>query len=581
MALFVTSPRQSVQNRHLRQYYASAIALFQKHEAFYRGETHQRSEGKLGKPDLIETNNQHIESLFGELFREILTNPSLLSPICYNPPYQSMGPICALLTRSLLRNPFDDIQQHALLAIVQDVLQFEFDQTPDSSVFLRQCTVGTGMLHCILKQEHISTFINGIVRDACDYVFERDPRENLEIDSTAPVHLCEQRRQVLMEHVDVILEHIMIPDRYPYGLRVICWKLKQLELSKSLPVHSLLQGFIFLRIFCPKIAYYGKKKSMESQYNAYGSNIRRKFVMLCHICWLGEPFRLLRTTYMQPLQAYIMSKQPALSSFFDELANINVPLTNCLSFDEYFFISVKDLEFLIKMIAEDYKRNKPTIVATNNRYYSLLQAILIQQNQMFEHIPRIEGVEPHVMICVKNKQTDDQARGGNGLQKQLNAMCSYQTRLEMYIQRYCYQFALKGKLKVLKQALEDCPFIDLNAPDANNKTLMDYAIDGSHIDMVALLSKCGATRYLPSTLERKTKNEVKQLEKAMKNGCKILNKVQRVYVGAVLNAVPLFDEYLCRLVVSFNSNVCMLRTMGQYNNVSFFSKINFVNNIMR
>ena len=85
------------------------------------------------------------------------------------------------------------------------------------------------------------------------------------------IKLCTERREKLKKYIDFILSKIMNPNKYPIGLRLMCKKLKELAKSKE-PNNerlrnSLIGGFIFLRIFNPKIAYYGKIKSQQDFYS--------------------------------------------------------------------------------------------------------------------------------------------------------------------------------------------------------------------------------------------------------------------------------------------------------------------------
>eukprot|EP00487_Bulimina_marginata_P010963 TRINITY_DN6230_c0_g1_i1.p1 TRINITY_DN6230_c0_g1~~TRINITY_DN6230_c0_g1_i1.p1 ORF type:complete len:195 (+),score=6.17 TRINITY_DN6230_c0_g1_i1:130-714(+) len=185
----------------------------------------------------------------------------------------------------------------------------------------------------------------------------------------------------------------MNPGLYPIGLRIVCKKLKELANSKGPNQrlsNSLIGGFIFLRIFNPKIAYYGKLKSQEAQYKKYSGCVRRKFTLISKILQnISNQVRGgVKEKWMASMNDYIVSKCDAVSNFFHELTDIP-PLTSYFNLDsqilsnspqnEMIYISIKDLQLLTTMIVNhkhtEMKENKKFITSKNRHYYDLISEI--------------------------------------------------------------------------------------------------------------------------------------------------------------------------------------------------------------
>merc|ERR1712113_1013604 len=113
------------------------------------------------KPQLLKPNQQINETLtlYGQLLREVFDQPSLLSPIYYDPAYKYLDPIVKLLTEALLSNQFDETQEHILTNIMEDIMTYEFHSTEDLTTYLRENTAATKMLGAYLKREPVSMFV--------------------------------------------------------------------------------------------------------------------------------------------------------------------------------------------------------------------------------------------------------------------------------------------------------------------------------------------------------------------------------------------------------------------------------------
>merc|ERR1712113_745135 len=88
--------------------------------------------------------------------------------------------------------------------------------------------------------------------------------------------------------------------------------------------NSLIGGTIFLRIFNPKIAYYGKLKSQHEHYKKYSGVVRRKFTLISKILQniSNQVKGGVKEKWMGAMNKYIVSKCDSVSSFFEELTDI-------------------------------------------------------------------------------------------------------------------------------------------------------------------------------------------------------------------------------------------------------------------
>lgn len=121
---------------------------------------------------------------YGQLLRYINDSPSLLSPIWYNAQYKYLDPTVKLLSEALLSNHFDEVHEHILTNIMEDLMTYEFHHTDDMTTYLRENTAATKLLGQYLKREPVANFVNGIVEEACSHCLQNEG-EDLEIDPAA------------------------------------------------------------------------------------------------------------------------------------------------------------------------------------------------------------------------------------------------------------------------------------------------------------------------------------------------------------------------------------------------------------
>ena len=181
---------------------------------------------------------------------------------------------------------------------------------------------------------------------------------------------CNKRRKKLRQYIDFILSKIMDPRKYPIGLRIACKKLKELAAIKDADneklKNSLIGGFIFLRIFNPQIAYYGKRKSQQEQYKKHAGCVRRKFTLISKILQniSNQVQGGSKEKWMEQMNEYIASKCTAVAQFFEDLTDLP-PLRTYFDLDahilanspncDFVYISIQDLKLLTTMIVEERK----------------------------------------------------------------------------------------------------------------------------------------------------------------------------------------------------------------------------------
>ena len=231
------------------------------------------------------------------------------------------------------------------------------------------------------------------------------------------IELCNERREKLKTYIDFILSKIMNANKYPIGLRITCKKLKELAKSKEPNnerlKNSLIGGFIFLRIFNPKIAYYGKLKSQQEGYKKYAGSVRRKFTLISKILQniSNQVQGGMKEKWMASMNDYIISKCQSVSKFFEELTDIP-PLSTYFELDRQIlsnskendsvYISISDLKLLTTMIDDDkqkqLRQNKKFINSNNKHYYDLIEEI--KKKKMFSQIPQNDGIQYFVQIII-------------------------------------------------------------------------------------------------------------------------------------------------------------------------------------
>lgn len=198
-----------------------------------------------------------------------------------------------------------------------------------------------------------------------------------------------------MEYVSYILDKIMKPEEYPLTLRILCKKLRELALSRNSDderlANSLVGGFIFLRIFNPKITFYGKMRSNE--YRKYSNLVRRKFTLISKIVQniSNQVQGGMKERWMASMNTFTKSKSQQITQFFRDVTDVE-PLNTYFTIDQQIrshsysqsimiYLSVEDLKMLAKLINEDYKTRKIEIesYADNEQYikfYSVFEQII-------------------------------------------------------------------------------------------------------------------------------------------------------------------------------------------------------------
>ena len=125
--------------------------------------------------------------------------------------------------------------------------------------------------------------------------------------------------------------------------------------------------------------------------------------------------------------------------------------------------------------------------------------------------------------------------------------------------------SLHGRLNILKKMMKLYPFTDLNATDSKKMTVLDYAIMTKNNQIIAFLSKVGATKYQQNLLmDNDNDKEIKEIKAAMNNGKTILKTAHYVNQIAISKSLPSFPTDLCKLMVTYNNNVDMLHAINQY-----------------
>ena len=127
--------------------------------------------------------------------------------------------------------------------------------------------------------------------------------------------------------------------------------------------------------------------------------------------------------------------------------------------------------------------------------------------------------------------------------------------------------ALHGRLEILQNLIKQRPLTDLDAMDSKNMTCLDYGICGKHVDILYFLSKCGASRYQQNLLSDNDEDtkERERMQLAMDDGWHVLREVREVYENAVSKSLLTFPTAICKLLVTYGSNVEMLQGTNQYN----------------
>eukprot|EP01084_Bolivina_argentea_P283855 486267_1 len=531
---------------------------------------------KCKKAQMLKPNPLVTETLklYGELLREIFDQPTILSRMYYDAQHKYAEPLMKLLTESLFWNHFDQIQSHTLTHIMQDVMEYEFDATEDFTKYLRENTAATKLLDAYLKREPNAKFINEIVEEVCSHCLQIE-KEDLEIDPSAIwekelnkistgvsykgpedpriVKLCNKRREILTKYIDFILSKIMNAKKYPIGLRIVCKKLAQLAESKEKNnerlKNSLIGGFIFLRIFNPKIAYYGKIKSQEDKYKKYASEVRRKFTLISKILQnISNQVRGgMKEKWMASMNEYIQSKCELVSSFFRELTSIP-PLTSYFNIDtqilanspecESIYISIQELKLLTTMILDDkvkQKSKKYKIKGKNinrNHYYDLINQIV--KKKMFSMIPMDDNsIAWHVMLTIPkpNQPSINSNKSKDGaLALNLNMKVKPVLReLQKQDQLISYLFDLQPK-DLVNDTIEFLQFSKINSSISDIQGAMNVLIKHPNPKITKeLLIKLHDESLIDTQIYKRLKLEVSKMKEYEKKLTKEVNRLQVEY----------------------------------------------------
>ncbi|ETO14812.1 hypothetical protein RFI_22554, partial [Reticulomyxa filosa] len=352
------------------------------------------------------------KKMYGEIFGITYTNPSLLARLYFDPHFTNIERLVNLLTNGILPNHYDRMQEHIMVRIIEDVMKYEYNQCEDITTYLRENTTATKLLQAYLKRQHISDFIDNTVKECGEFCL-KNPEEDLEIDPEAVwegmliqveeaadikdpndpkiQNLCAQRREKLREFVKYIISRITNADNYPMGLRILCKKLIELAHSKVYEqdnekiAESLVGGFIFLRIFNPRIQLYGHEQTKVHKQHA--KQIRRRFTLIAKILQniSNQMIGGVKEAFMASLNDLIVEEISKVKKFFKELCNV-LPLEHHFAMDrkireksprdDLVYLSLSDLSFLKKMLWNDYSNNaKKSDDLMEKEYYTLIKNV--------------------------------------------------------------------------------------------------------------------------------------------------------------------------------------------------------------
>ena len=113
--------------------------------------------------------------------------------------------------------------------------------------------------------------------------------------------------------------------------------------------------------------------------------------------------------------------------------------------------------------------------------------------------------------------------------------------------------AFHGKLKVLKQLVQQNPEVCLDDKDSNQMTALDYAISQKKLDVVEFLSKCGAKEY--NTQQAPTPSRSADIDQAIKSGVNILRTVNEQNKNTIRDTLKHFPTDLCDFLNEWTSVV--------------------------
>ncbi|ETO23308.1 Ras GTPase-activating protein, partial [Reticulomyxa filosa] len=205
--------------------------------------------------------------------------------------------------------------------------------------------------------------------------------------------LCAERRERLCGFIRHIISQITNAESYPTGLRLLSSYLMELAKSKTYEqdndkiANSLLGGFLFLRIFNPRIQIYGHEQARLNPKHA--KLIRRRFTLIAKILQniSNQTMGGIKEPFMASLNDLIAEEIAKVQAFFTELCNVP-PLTYYLDVDrkiraksprdDFVYLSLGDLLFFKKILWADCKAAKANDgkhSPVETQYYQLVRRV--------------------------------------------------------------------------------------------------------------------------------------------------------------------------------------------------------------
>jgi len=269
--------------------------------------------------------------------------------------------------------------------MIQSVLTYQFDNTPEYSSLLRANTPVSRMMTTYTRRGPGQSYLKVVLQERINHVvqmndldleinplkvYEKMVKDYESVHGELPVNMprsvtaeeaaqnrsvqmvIEPRLQALTDIAELFLDTIINGlDETPYGIRWICKQIRSLSKRKypeaqDQTICTLIGGFFFLRFINPAIV---TPRSYMLIDNTPGENPRRTLTYVAKMLQnLANKPSYAKEPYMAKLQPFIQKNKDRINKFMLDLCEVQ-DFYETLEMDNYVALSKRDLELSITL----------------------------------------------------------------------------------------------------------------------------------------------------------------------------------------------------------------------------------------
>lgn len=389
------------------------------------------------------------KEMYGKLFYLLQTDTRYIAHLASLVKLSEIDNLLQTVMFTLYGNQYDEYEEHLLLSMFHQVLQYEFENAKGLSGVLRANTAITRMMTTYTRrspgQHYLKTTVTPVLQnitDAQELNLEVNPLKVYEemineyevrtgkisaldrkagaqeaADNSDVQDLIAPRLRKLGEITDQFITALIDSiDNVPYGIRWICKQIRSLVKlyfpeSTRKDHCSMIGGFFLLRFINPAIVTPQAFMLVDTKLSP---KARRNLTLLAKIMQNlanNVQFGGVKEFFMEPLNVVLERNRDKLNNFLEELTHVD-DLSQHLSLDRYIAlgrtdtaainISLNEMYFIHQLI----KTHQNSLISDKSENHSAFEKILADLGPPPKQLARKDNANVDLLLD-KTAKNDD------------------------------------------------------------------------------------------------------------------------------------------------------------------------------